>query len=158
MSVLNLITDRTQFDVQQAENLFLKTWDEMTESEKVLWNNGLRGAYNDTDMNRVGGAVSYIKQRLENMGYMVNVTAKQDWNIKDILNPEKSNSYLSDIREMRNVFDSTNGLFPPVPSDLDGLNEKEANNIEKILVILNGLITNVQKSQIYCGELFSGEV
>lgn len=58
--LLNLITDRTQADIDYAVRLSQKGWSGMTAEEKADWESGLKGAYNASDLNRVGNAVVYV--------------------------------------------------------------------------------------------------
>ena len=62
--LLNLITDRTQADVDCVRQLAAKGWAAMTAEERAAWNGGLKGAYNASDLNRVGSAVEYVANRL----------------------------------------------------------------------------------------------
>ena len=47
---------------------------------------------------------------------------------------------------------------PPVPPDLEKLTYTEANDIEQILMDVDGLITNMMQAWYYAGDLYSGEV
>ena len=62
--MLNLITDRTQADVDRVQYLASVGWENMTDAEKAEWSTPLKGAYNASDLNRVGAAVTYISNRL----------------------------------------------------------------------------------------------
>ena len=71
MSIIDeLITDRTQADVNRVRELALKGWANLTEGEKAEWNAGMKGAYNATDLNRVTQAMDYINAELEGYGYV----------------------------------------------------------------------------------------
>lgn len=71
MSIVDeLITDRTQADVNRVRELALKGWANLTEGEKAEWNAGMKGAYNATDLNRVTQAMDYINAELEGYGYV----------------------------------------------------------------------------------------
>lgn len=69
---LHLITDRTSADVSRAAYLDGKwvggEW-RGTAAELAEWMSDLRGAYNASDLNRVGAAVNYVAGRLESCGY-----------------------------------------------------------------------------------------
>lgn len=54
----NLITDRTQEDVNRAILLNQKDYLSMSDDEKNEWNAGLKGSYNVSDLNRVGTEVT----------------------------------------------------------------------------------------------------
>lgn len=67
--MLRLITDRTQEDVDRVTELSQKPWDSFTAEEKAFWLGVVKGAYNASDMNRVGTAVQYLTEELQRRGY-----------------------------------------------------------------------------------------
>lgn len=156
---MELITDRTLADVSRWLTLRDKGYARMTEEERAEWDSGMKGAYNATDLNRVGEALNYLRDRLAAARYISSTEfiAKTDWTETDIPTPQQITDYLryvSIIREALARFATT----PPVPEYSGGLDYQEANNIEQILVDVDRLITNMQAHRYYCGELFSGEV
>lgn len=60
----NLITDRTQADVERVKALAAKGFAAMTAAERAEWLTGMKGAYNASDLNRVGTALNYLAGRL----------------------------------------------------------------------------------------------
>ena len=155
-----LVTDRTAADLAHWLNLRNKGYANMTEAERAEWDAGnMKGAYNVSDLNRVGEALNYLRDRLAAASYLSKVAfiAKTDWTEADI--PTTSNlfdylRYVSVIREALAQYATT----PATPTYTGGLDYQEANNIEKILVDVDQLITNMQAHRYYCGELFCGEV
>lgn len=155
--VLHLITDRTKADVERVRYLAAKGWANMTEEEQAEWSAGLKGAYNASDLNRVGAAVAYVTGRFNAMGYTLEVETKQNWLVSDIPTAEQMTAYLDSVSYLRSVvpvFSTT----PEVPEDMDKLTHTEANNIEQILVDLDLIIKNIIAAWYYSGEVFSGEV
>ena len=68
-----LIFDRTAADVAQLKAVTAKLVDRAaTAEEQAAFLAGMKGAYNDTDLNRVGAAVAYLTARLGSLGYHVN--------------------------------------------------------------------------------------
>lgn len=67
--MLRLITDRTQEDVDRVISLLQKSWSGLTAEEKAFWMGVVKGAYNASDMNRVGTAVQYLTKELQRRGY-----------------------------------------------------------------------------------------
>ena len=155
--LLQLITDRTQADVDYVSQLNILGWENMNAQQRSDYLTGLKGAYNATDMNRVGNAVSYVAQRLTNCGYMVNVNPRLDWQIGDIPTVSDLTAYLDDVRAIRAAL-AVSPATPPVPEDMDKLTYTEANNIEQILLDVNLLIDRIAAAWFYSGELYSGEV
>lgn len=155
--MLNLITDRTQADVDRVRQLAQKGFGNMTADEKTEWLNGLKGAYNASDLNRVGAAVAYVAGRLTGYGYAVSVDPRQDWQMADIPTPESMTAYLADVATLRAALTVAAGT-PEVPEDMERLTWKEANDIEKILVDVDELLTRMAAAWFYSGDLYAGEV
>ena len=156
-TLLNLITDRTQQDVDRVEELAEKGWAAMTEQERAEWLGEMKGAYNASDMNRVGEAVAYVAGRFNGFGYNILVSPKTDWTVEDIPTASQMADYLSYVKNLRNavpVMDDT----PAAPADMDGLTHQEANDIEQILLDVDALISNIAAAWYYSGDLFAGEV
>lgn len=164
--IQNLITDRIASDVEMVDYLsslwyydydvnalkFAGTDDELGE-----WNSGLKGAYNAVDLNRVGAAVSYVANRINQCGYIVEVDVKQDWKTGDIPTISEMETYLDNVREIRAVF-PVFSTTPTAPDSMGYLDYNEANNIEQILIDVNLLIDLMSAAWYYSGELYSGEV
>ena len=158
MSIIDeLITDRTQADVNRVRELALKGWANLTEGEKAEWNAGMKGAYNATDLNRVGNAVTYVAGRLEEAGYAPDIDPKIDWTIPDIPTKSQMETYLDNVRALRNAFTVPDSV-PQVPADMEGLTYQEANDIERIILAVDALITNIINAYFYSNEVYSGEV
>lgn len=62
--IYTLITDRTTADVARVHELAVKGYAGMTAAELAEWLAGMKGAYNDVDLNRVGTALNYLRDRL----------------------------------------------------------------------------------------------
>lgn len=134
--MLDLIYNRTQSDVANGEKI---------------------GYYNYDDLNRVGSAMQYVQSRLYQYGYNVEITPKTDWQEGDIPTREQMELYIHDIKELRGklaLMQST----PQAPDDMDKLTYIEANNIEKILIDIDYIITKMTLAWYYSGELYAGEV
>lgn len=155
--LLNLITDRTQADVDYAVRLSQKGWSGMTAEEKADWESNLKGTYNASDLNRVGNAVTYVAGRLTEAGYFVPVSPKIDWTESDIPKESDMQTYLEDVEILRSAL-TVLPETPEVPEDMEGLTYEEANDIERILLAVDDLITKMINSYFYSNEIFSGEV
>ena len=156
-----LITDRTAADFVRWLTLRNKGYANMTEDERTEWDAGdMKGAYNpQTDMNRVGEALNYVRDRLAANGYLsaLAFTAKTDWTDRDIPTPKALTEYLGYVSTVRGAF-VVLPTTPSVPVYSGGLDYQEANNIEQILLDVDRLISNMLAARFYCGELYSGEI
>lgn len=155
--LLNLITDRTQADVDYAVRLNAVGWGNMTADEQAAWTLGLKGTYNASDLNRVGNAVKYVAGRLESAGYSAPVDPKIDWLESDIPTESSMERYLEDVETIRSTLTVLPGT-PDVPEDMVGLTYEEANDIERILLAVDTLITNMINAYLYSNEINCGEV
>ena len=155
--VLNLITDRTERDVERWRLLHSKGWDGLTAAEKSEWQAGLKGAYNYEDLNRVESAVIFIARRLSESGYWVSPVTKPSWSATDHPTKTDMDRYLGNIallRAMLPLYSTT----PKAPSTKKKLDYLVANDIEKILSDLDRQISAINQSWYYAGDVFTGEI
>lgn len=156
--LLNLITDRTQADADEVKRLAAKGYAAMTAEEKAAWDAGLKGAYNASDLNRVGAAVEYITTRLNAAGYLVKTAPKQGWTLGAIPTSAEMSGYLGDVRALRDaVSDALPGTTPELPSSMERLDWRGANAIEQVLLDVNAVIDRINARSVYAGEFFAGE-
>lgn len=154
------ITDRTQYDVLRWQQLRDKGLARMTEAERAEWFSGtMKGAYNISDLNRVGLALNKIRDRLAALGYLspAAFAMRENWNTGDVCTAADLSYYLAAVKAVRNAvtqFSTT----PAAPTDTGALNYQEANNIEKILLDVNRIIDNLSAVFVYAGEAQSGEI
>ena len=156
---LHLVTDRTQADVAYAQALTQKiSAGTATEAELAEWNAAsLKGSYNASDLNRVGAAMQYVADRLNDFGYAVSISPKVGWLETDSPRQTDMEAYLSQLIVLRNAF-AVMQSTPSVPLDMEELTVVEANNIEKILEDVDLLLTRAAQAWFYSGDVFSGEV
>lgn len=155
---MQLITDRVQADVDRVATLAGRvSAGTATAAELAEWQSDLKGAYNVSDLNRVGAAVAYVAGRLTGYGYVVSVSPRQDWQVTDVPTPESMTAYLADVATLRAAL-TVPADTPEVPEDMEQLTWKEANNIEKILVDVDELLTRMAAAWFYSGEIYAGEV
>ena len=155
----NLIFDRTQSDVERVKRLTAAlVAGTATAAERAEFISGMKGAYNATDLNRVGAAVDYLRNRLsDEAGTYVDVLPKTDWAETDIPEQQRAAQYISDIKNIRAAFILPDGT-PEAPDTLTGLTYSQANDIETILYSLNKAIDALRFTLITSGEVFAGEV
>lgn len=160
MSVLDtLITDRGPSDLASLTSLLSKPLPQWTEDE-VDWflEAKSKGAYNYTDLNRVGEATAYLAEQFTAYGYSVTVNPKTDWMDEDSPTASQLEQYLNDLSAVRNVFSVIQGT-PNVPSTMNKLTYQTANDIEKILentgIIINRILASFKRSgqfTFWCGN------
>ena len=146
----NLITDRTQADVERVRELAAKGFAAMTAAERAEWLAGMKGAYNASDLNRVGTALNYLAGHLGPIcGKIITWTAKTDWSVTDIITASQAAEYRRQIQNIRDALAYPAGT-PDAPQ-LGRLTYTDANNIERILKLCEDLIVNVAKSFRHTG-------
>lgn len=148
--IVTLVTDRTQADVERVKALAAKGFAAMTAAERAEWLTGMKGAYNASDMNRVGTALNYLAGRLGPIcGKIITWTAKTDWAVTDIATASQAETYRQQIQDIRDALAYPAGT-PDAP-ELACLTYTDANNIERILKLCEELIVNVAKSFRHTG-------
>lgn len=156
-----LITDRTYADTQRLQYLRAKWLDgTISEAEKTEWMNGLKGAYNYTDMNRVGEALLYFKELLSSYGYEIPTVAFDylltNWSTESDIRQLQWDAYFEAIKKTSEVLQLDPAFS--LPQNLQGLDIEKANNIEKMFLSLKESIERLAQSFIYSGEAYSGEI
>lgn len=155
--MVDLIFDRKNEDVARLKSLRTKVRNRTaTVAEYEEWLTSLKGAYNNTDLNRVGEAINYLGNLLNTYGYINDATAKIDWAIRDKPNPEQMNDYLNNLNKLKECY-SVKPNTPDLPFNMEKLTFTEANNIEKILYDINELIEKMEAMFRYSNTFYSGE-
>lgn len=148
--IVTLVTDRTQADVERVRELAAKGFAAMTSDERAEWLAGMKGAYNASDMNRVGTALNYLAGRLSSIcGKSIAWTAKTDWAATDIITVSQAEAYRKQVQSIRDALAYPEGT-PDAPG-LDRLTYTGANDIERILVLCEELIDNITKAFRHTG-------
>lgn len=157
-TVIRLITDRVKADLD-ALNAILRRFAAGTQTEAdwtALNAPNQRGAYNDSDLNRVGAAIALLTESLNGQGYHLSTSPKTDWAEADIPTATPMGTYLADVTA---IFQARLVQQPYItlPASMAGLTLAGANNIEWALVSVDAVTPVVKKSYIYSGEAFAGE-
>lgn len=148
--IVTLVTDRTQADVERVRELAAKGFAAMTSDERAEWLAGMKGAYNASDMNRVGTALNYLAGRLSSIcGKSIAWTAKTDWAATDIITVSQAEAYRKQVQSIRDALAYPAGT-PDAPQ-LGRLTYIGANDIERILALCEELIDNITKAFRYTG-------
>ncbi len=151
MSIIDtLITDRSAADIAALKSLFSKNFASMSAAEQANWLQNSKGAYNASDMNRVGQALNYLKQIMTvQCGKYFSWTAKLDWTYTDVPTLVQLQAYAQQITDIRNAL-TVPATTAVVPS-MQRLTYQQANDIEDILKLCDQLVKNVLKAFRYAG-------
>lgn len=186
-----LIFDRTSDDVERVKALKTQIMSEgfssLSSAERAEYLAGMRGAYNYTDLNRVGKAVAYIASRMEaipdelkayrqshgvaedsafDLPYdpeKVSVNPKTDWSVSDIPTKAQIKVYLANISNLRSILTLPSGT-PSSPSTLNNMSYVTANRIESILYTIFQQLTEVEQEwydlidRAMSDRMYAGEV
>lgn len=170
-----LIFDRTQADVDrmvaQKMRILKNGWDSLTADEQSEWLAGMRGAYNASDLNRVGQAVDFIAGRFisipqELAAYRVQkgvadspyyivpydptrvvVSPKTDWHggtQPDTPTDTDVAAYLNNLTVLRSILPLPEDA-PQVPESLELLSYTTANDIERLLYMIYQTLAQIEQ-------------
>ena len=156
-SPVALVTDRTAADVARWRALHDKGWAAMTPAERTEWSNGMKGAYNYSDMNRVESAVEYLVTLFADRGTNLTLTMKTDWTNTSYPTRTDMARYFGNVEALRNATGVALNA-PPTPTVDTRFDYQKANDLEKILLAVEEWLDSVNRSRYYSGELHSGEV
>lgn len=132
---LVLVTDRTQQDVTNGTQ---------------------KGSYNASDLNRVGSAMDYLRDRFNANGYHIQINPKTTWREIDVPTQSDMTLYLGDLGTLKSAI-ALPVYTPEAPASMEYLTFTKANDIERILEVIDAMITLMDNAYWYSGELYSGE-
>lgn len=148
-----LITDRTQADVDRVVALTKKFLaGTITTAEKAEYMAGMKGAYNYTDLNRVGEAVAFVADLMNQSGHPMTVTAKQNWTVSDIPTLAQMTAFLNDLTLLK----ANSTATANVPQSMDRLTYQTANQIEQLIIEAYHSIVREGADWERCGVAISG--
>lgn len=121
--------------------------------------------YNYTDLNRVEAAAADMAALLSAEGYNVTITVKTNWTMMSPFStlsqvkahfPTHSNMgrYLNNLKLIRQQFPALSGY--ELPETMRGLTYIGANNIEKMLVAIPGLVDTMKGAYRRCNTFRCG--
>lgn len=170
MSIIdNLVTDRTADDVEYAKGQVQKVIssgiDSLPPSERLEYLDGLKGAYNAKDLNRVGEAANYIYDLCNSFGVRPKgyKRLKTNWVCAethcDIPTYDEMEKYISMLKLLKtSISGKVNTVSESLPDNMDNFSYESANNIEKMLVKAYEVVIYLERRYYFSGELFCGEV
>lgn len=151
---LHLITDRTKADVDRLEALMAKGWDKLTTDEQQEYLDvSHKGAYNASDLNRVGAAINYVAELLTEWGYPYYPDMRTNWTAADYFWAADLRGYLAAVEGLRQRL-AVLADTPEVPDRVSS--HQQANDIEKIVEDVHLLLQNMIAGLPYADTIYSG--
>lgn len=155
---LTFVTNRTHADVDRLQELRRKRWSELTSEEQSQWlSEGVKGAYNAVDFNRVETAVQTLASELTELGFPVSVITKTNWLLRDIPTEPLMIRYLQNVERIRNAVEVFAEITPEPPASMQHLDYDGANRIEQVLQGVEQWTNGMRNDRRYTGESFCGE-
>lgn len=160
MIVDELIYNRTATDVEELARLAeaIKAGTATSAQAQQYLNGVNKGAYGVSDLVRVENAVVYIRDRLQEFGYRVDLEIVGKWSKEYLPTQDDFRRYFNNIAIIRATLEEHKNS-PPVPSsDISLFGYAEANAVEKILVDMEDLLNRIAAAWFYSNDIYSGEV
>lgn len=154
---LSLITDRTPADYTEWLELSRIPWAAMTDDQKTKWSVPMKGAYNYTDLNRVGAAMLTLQALFASYGYSVSVDVRTDWTAGEWPSKAEMDAYAQSVQNIRAAL-TVAETTPAAPDSMDDGTVTIWNNIEQILLDVEDLLNRIAAAWYYTGEIYTGEV
>ena len=151
----SLITTRTKDNVQRATSMNGRDFDSLSASEQTEYLASLNGAYNVSDLDRVGLAVQALTEELLAAGIRVETSPKTDWAASDIPTETQMAQYLADVAAIRAALQLPS-TAPETPESMHGLTWQSANNIETILSMVERSLAAMALTLVPCGDGICG--
>lgn len=153
---LELITDRTAADYQEWLTLSQIPWSDMTTAQQTVWSVPMKGAYNYTDLNRVGEAILSLQMFLIGYGYSVSVDVRTDWTMGEWPSESEMTAYVESIASIRASV-SVLSTTPAAPTSMDDGTVVIWNNIEQILLDVETVIGYMAAAFRHSGAAICGQ-
>lgn len=134
--MVRMITDRTKNDVNSKDLV--------------------RGSYKASDINRVYDAMDLLNQVFTDLGYLVQYNRYKTYQDESTPTEIDFSKYLENLQHIRDVLPVPYDT-PLVPESIKWMTYGAANDIEKILVMIDELFIGL-KSVWHSGEIMSGEI
>ena len=90
-------------------------------------------------------------------GYSEPIISKLDWVDTDWPTDQDFIRYFGNVSYLREII-AVWASTPATPTAIPGFTQDKANDLEKILLDLDQLISNMRDSWFYAGDLYAGEV
>lgn len=161
MSWIEPLYDRTEQDIKDVQTIVNKIltsgYDSISNSEKELVIGRTRGTFSADTMNRLCNNLVYLKEKLFEAGYNVDIQTTNDttWNYSYIVYFEDLNRIRQDCLNIKSAVGAT--LYKlPINSDMYYLTIEILNNIEKLINDVKIGLESVEKSTVISGDVICG--
>lgn len=157
------IYDRTQLDVdyvkELSEKIYTQGFSALTAEEQNLWLNGLKGALNAIDLNRIEGNMEYIAYNLTQYAYPPNIdNFKTNWNVKDLSNTNSISMLNRIITNANKLIAAFYAQRTSIPTMLNNPTYEHINRIEKMLFEMKEMFQNMVADFRYSNTFNSAQV
>ena len=95
MNWIRVVANRTDEDVEKVKEYDLIGYQNLTEEQKQEWDNGMKGALNYSDLNRIENNIGYLAERT-----LISLNIKTDWDYDDIFDLNNANRILINIQQL----------------------------------------------------------
>lgn len=129
MNWISVVADRTDEDVELVKEYDLIGYQNLTDEQKQEWDNGMKGALNYSDLNRIENNIGYLGEKT-----LISLDIKTDWNYNSIFDLNNANRILENMQRLCGRFSfSRQPNLPGVP-----LNDyRKINYVEALLHNMN---------------------
>lgn len=161
MAWINPIYDRTDADINYlislANAIQSVGWANATQSQKDEWNNGLKGALNYFDLNRIQTNITYLKEYIETtQGVVVDIDeSNPTWTLD--MTPFLSNMNIIRDNILAIIEKSYDYVDRPSIEYTDNPNYEDINSLEKNLYYLYSILENISIGKQVCGAFQCGQ-
>lgn len=152
---MSMVYDRTQQDIDNARKIIEEKVKNYIPLETAEETTVLRGTFNIETLNRIEKKQDELKKLFNSIGYYnTQITNKTDWQYSDIFYKEDYERIINNENILREAFFIYKDT-PNTPTISFGY--EDINALEKILVDLEQMITDVKSNYRQCGTFNCGE-
>lgn len=155
---LDLIFNRESDDVEKLKELRKKVRNgTATDKEKADWLSASIGAYEYSDMNRIGNAINYIAEVLNKYSYENDIQVKTDWKLGSFPTETGLRWIWYYLHELNRIFPYYSEGEKKIPKTGNNLTFSGANDLEEYIYILHKIIKNMERGFVHSGVCGLGQ-
>ena len=153
---MNMIFDRTRADIDTANQIISKInrGETLTAEERSLYDSGLKGRYNYTDLNRVEAKAAEVAALLTAAGYPTSISVKTNWRASDKMRHADIERYLGNIATLRRILPEV--MAPAAVPMTRWLDYAAANDIERTLYVVEAALDGITQYLRRSGTFTAG--